>query len=620
VAADPRGLAPGAYTGRVLVRGSDGGEAAIPVTMTVSATDRIILLSQTGMSFTVVEDGGLVPPQSFGVLNLGRGAMDWSLKVTTLEGGNWLLASPASGRSDPNLATPFVEVRINQAGLSPKTYYGLLEVAAEGAANSPQPITVALEVLPRDADPGASLGTNELLFSGVEGGVSPGSQDVLLYNVTAQPKSFRAVASTNDSGDWLKILPSSATLDPQKPTRLVVQPISDGLEPNVYRGQVSLQFSDGRVSTAEVVFVVAAGTPAAVSSRALESTCTPTRLLPLIPTLSEGFSVSGGWPVALRVNVSDDCGNPMEEGTVAISFGNAGAQLFLEPMKDGRGRWDGTWETSSAQLSGVTLRVEASQPALGISGVKEVTGGLRSVQTAPVLASEGVTTGAGFQSLKPLAPGGLISLFGAQLSEGEATAEGLPLPISLANTTVLIDNTPLPLLFAGNKQVNAIIPLNLKENTQHRLYVRRGPTVSSPVPIDLGPAQPEIFKTTPQGSQGHIYKFIPGEAPLRADAANPVAAGDVIIVYCAGLGRVDPPVEAGLAAPPQPLSQTVLPVTLRIGGVTAGVFFAGLAPGFSGLYQVNAIVPAVPETGDAVPVVVEAAGQQSPAVVTMAVR
>jgi uncharacterized protein (TIGR03437 family) len=151
------------------------------------------------------------------------------------------------------------------------------------------------------------------------------------------------------------------------------------------------------------------------------------------------------------------------------------------------------------------------------------------------------------------------------------------------------------------------------------LYVRRGLTYSYPVPIDLGPAQPEIFKATLEGSQGHIYKFIPGEAGLLADATNPVVEGDVIIIYCAGLGKVDPPVEAGLAAPSAPLSHAVLPVTLRIGGVTANAFFAGLAPGFSGLYQINAFVPAVAATGDAVPVVLEVAGQQSPEV-TMAVR
>jgi uncharacterized protein (TIGR03437 family) len=319
------------------------------------------------------------------------------------------------------------------------------------------------------------------------------------------------------------------------------------------------------------------------------------------------------------VNVSDDCGNPVEEGTVAVAFDNGDPQLFLQSMRNGRGRWDGTWETNSERLSSVTLRVEASLPALGISGVKEVTGGLRSLRLAPALPAEGVTTAANFQSSKPLAPGALISLFGLQLSDGTASADGLPLPTSLASTTVIIDNTPLPLLFASDRQVNAIIPLNLAENTQHRLFIRRGSTYSYPVAIDLGPAQPEIFKTNPEGSQGQIYKFIPGGAALRADAANPVVAGDVIIIYCAGLGKVDPPVQAGLAVPSQPLSQTVLPVTLRIGGVQANVFFAGLAPGFSGLYQINAFVPAVPETGDAVLVVVEVAGQQSPQV-TMAVQ
>jgi uncharacterized protein (TIGR03437 family) len=398
-----------------------------------------------------------------------------------------------------------------------------------------------------------------------------------------------------------------------------VQPISDGLEPDVYRGQVSLQFSDGRVSTAEVVFVVAEGAPSVSTQRAVEGVCTPTRLLPLVPTLSEGFSVSGGWPVALRVNVSDDCGNPVEEGTVAVGFDNGDPQLFLQSMKDGRGRWDGTWETNSKDLSNVTMRVEASQPALGISGVKEITGGLRSIQLAPALPAEGVTTGANFQSSKPLAPGALISLFGLQLSDGTASAEGLPLPISLASTTVIIDNTPLPLLFASDRQVNAIIPLNLAENTQHRLFIRRGATYSYPVAIDLGSAQPELFKFGAEGSQGQIYKFVPGAAALRADAANPVEAGDVIIIYCAGLGKVDPPVEAGLAAPAAPLSRAILPVTLRIGGVQANVFFAGLAPGFSGLYQINATVPVVPAPGDAVPVVVEVAGQQSPEV-TLAVR
>ena len=61
------------------------------------------------------------------------------------------------------------------------------------------------------------------------------------------------------------------------------------------------------------------------------------------------------------------------------------------------------------------------------------------------------------------------------------------------------------------------------------------------------------------------------------------------------------------------------PVTVTIGGQPATVQFAGLSPGFAGLYQINAVVPAGVTPGNAVAVVLQTAGQVSPPV-TMAVR
>ena len=79
------------------------------------------------------------------------------------------------------------------------------------------------------------------------------------------------------------------------------------------------------------------------------------------------------------------------------------------------------------------------------------------------------------------------------------------------------------------------------------------------------------------------------------------SAGDVATIYCTGLGTVSPTVPEGVAASTTVLSRTTTPVTVTIGGKNAVVNFAGLAPGFVGLYQVNAVVPAG-VTGDAVPV------------------
>src|SRR2546428_46264 len=82
-----------------------------------------------------------------------------------------------------------------------------------------------------------------------------------------------------------------------------------------------------------------------------------------------------------------------------------------------------------------------------------------------------------------------------------------------------------------------------------------------------------------------------------------VRAGDVISVYCTGLGPVNPAVAEGIPASSTVLSRTVTPVTATVGGQTATVNFAGLAPTFTGLYQVNVVIPNGVAPGDNVPVV-----------------
>ena len=78
--------------------------------------------------------------------------------------------------------------------------------------------------------------------------------------------------------------------------------------------------------------------------------------------------------------------------------------------------------------------------------------------------------------------------------------------------------------------------------------------------------------------------------------------------------------QEGSSAPTTPpLSTTVNPVTVTIGGQPATVAFSGLTPGFAGLYQINAVVPPGITPSDAVPVVLTIAGQTSPPV-TIAVH
>jgi uncharacterized protein (TIGR03437 family) len=91
-------------------------------------------------------------------------------------------------------------------------------------------------------------------------------------------------------------------------------------------------------------------------------------------------------------------------------------------------------------------------------------------------------------------------------------------------------------------------------------------------------------------------------------AGSPATAGSVVSVYATGLGTVSPQVASGAAAPSGSIAYTNASVTVTVGTATAHTQFAGLAPGFTGLYQVNFVVPSLPagqygltiSTGDAV--------------------
>jgi minor extracellular serine protease Vpr len=128
-----------------------------------------------------------------------------------------------------------------------------------------------------------------------------------------------------------------------------------------------------------------------------------------------------------------------------------------------------------------------------------------------------------------------------------------------------------------------------------------------------------VFTTDSSGhGQGDIYDSESG-AQILADSANPAKSGDTLVVYATGLGAVNPPVAAGMPGPSVSPAKTVNDVSVQIGGVDSKVLFSGLAPGFSGVYQVNVEVPAGLSDSDSTSFVLSVAGQSS-ASVTLALK
>ncbi len=73
--------------------------------------------------------------------------------------------------------------------------------------------------------------------------------------------------------------------------------------------------------------------------------------------------------------------------------------------------------------------------------------------------------------------------------------------------------------------------------------------------------------------------------------ATPQPAGALILLFITGQGPLSPALQDGMAAPANPLSMISGNVGVIIGGKQAQVIYAGVAPGFAGLSQINAVIP-----------------------------
>ena len=245
-------------------------------------------------------------------------------------------------------------------------------------------------------------------------------------------------------------------------------------------------------------------------------------------------------------------------------------------------------------------------------------------EAPPVVGEGGIVNGASFSPEAVVSPGSIASLFGMNLAAATEAATWLPLPTMLAGTEVLVNDTPAPLFFVSPLQINFQMPFGVTGPTVRIAVVSggvRGPEVMVPamvpVMVKVAPAAPGIFTAVAGGSgPGAILNedFSPNSAE------NPAAVGSVVQIFATGLGATDPPLATGrTGASSPPFNLTAMVPVVMIGGASAEVLSSGMAPGFVGLYQVNARVPAATPAGDEVPLKIEIGGGSSNTV-TLAVR
>ncbi|MBZ5590888.1 MAG: hypothetical protein LAP39_01530 [Acidobacteriia bacterium] len=188
---------------------------------------------------------------------------------------------------------------------------------------------------------------------------------------------------------------------------------------------------------------------------------------------------------------------------------------------------------------------------------------------------------------EPIAPGEFVALYGSNLAASSQVAAP-PYPPSLGGVTVTINGATAPIYSVSAGQINALVPY-ATTGTTATIVVSNKESPSNAVQVAVAPTAPGVYSLDRSG-------FGPG-AILHADfslvdSSKPAKAGETVLVYLTGLGAVSPPVADGTAAGASQFSFAVAPVTVYIGGLPATVSYAGLAPLFPGLYQLNVVVPA----------------------------
>jgi uncharacterized protein (TIGR03437 family) len=244
-----------------------------------------------------------------------------------------------------------------------------------------------------------------------------------------------------------------------------------------------------------------------------------------------------------------------------------------------------------------------------------VRGQLAQPQPAPAINANGIINAVQDAQIAAASPGSIVSIYGTNMAGTTSDASGMEVPFlpnGLNGTDVRIAGRQAAAFYVSPTQINVQVPYETEPGDAQVFVVRGGDAFSAPYTLRVTPFSPGIF-VTPAGAA-----VLKNADFSLVSPANPAQAGEVLSIFCTGLGAVTPRVASGALAPAAPIALTVARPAVTVGGRDAEVLASALAPGFVGLYQVAIRMPQGAPSGNQ-PVVITIGGVRSNAA-PMAVR
>jgi uncharacterized protein (TIGR03437 family) len=298
-----------------------------------------------------------------------------------------------------------------------------------------------------------------------------------------------------------------------------------------------------------------------------------------------GFRVTGGGSASPGV---------IQNFTTLPSAAVSSTPMVEAPLAPGLGV---AFTRTVAPLASGTVLV-----ALTLSGFTVLSSNYDAAVAPPAIAA--VTNAA--DGTAPVAPGGLISIWGQQMSPVNMATKQIPLPTALGESCVMVNGAPIPLLFVSSQQINAQLPFNVGGTATLAILTPGG--ISGNYYFTVYPAAPSVFLSGTAGPLTGLATIVRYDNGELVTPTNPLHANDIVSIYLTGMGATTPAVDAGLPGPFNPLAWTAIQPLLTLGGRQMAVSYAGLAPGNVGVYQINATVPYGAPQGLSIPLVIAQGG------------
>ncbi len=222
----------------------------------------------------------------------------------------------------------------------------------------------------------------------------------------------------------------------------------------------------------------------------------------------------------------------------------------------------------------------------------------------PLIRNECIVNAASYVG-GAVSPGEIVTIFGTAIgpSQPVSARSDRALATTLAETRILFDGLPAPLLFTSSEQVGAVVPNAVANKSSVGIQVESRGVLSKSVTIPVLKAHPGIFSLN---ASGEGQAAVLNQDGTLNTVANPARSGSMISIFATGGGETNPATADGQIVanlPPKLKSSAIVTFHHLAPGAEdfpeVDATYAGAVSGLvAGLTQVNVRIPDSVATGN----------------------